>query len=150
MSERITISAEQAERVQAGQPFCVDGDLDVVDDSLFTYTEFTVPPAIWTAADKPCPTCDGEGFVPIGQYSSMGCPGGCFGTGRIVTELVTERYNFPRWSLGSFTVEVFPLDDKPLLSTDVEDGAIPAATLRSMGIDAKPGQYAIVATKVEI
>ena len=152
MSDPITLTPEQAELVEAGEPFVVDGEWsDTMEpcqtcggEHLFTTP---APPAEWVAADQPCPTCDGEQFwedqiprLADREVEPYGC-GTCHGIGRTVTELLTECGAHPlpwmtdmvfcdhcgttgKIPLGRFTVEVLPPD-------------------------ARPGQYTIIATKIE-
>ena len=184
MSDSITISAEQAALVEAGEPFVVEGDgYWLHEDS----TLHTGPPAVWAAADQPCPTCNGEQFwedqiprLADREAEPYGC-GTCHGTGRTVTELVTSgnidrppAYISGELSLGMFTIQCLPItedgyndeltpdkwgvnwdDDLAFVALGLPnqptvfymvDGSAEQITLPPT---AKPGQYAVIATKVE-
>jgi len=107
MSDSITISAADAERVTAGLPFVVDGD----DAASFSSHDFD-PPAVWMEAAKACPTCHGVGRWDAGQ-AWRDC-GRCHGTGRTVVELWTTLGIETGWAarkLGLFTIQVAQMID---------------------------------------
>ena len=132
MSDPITITPEQAETLASDGLFVVDGRCSMCE--AIGESCDACPLAKWVAADKPCPTCDGEGLVNVhfggieDHYHEVGdrCPN-CLGTGRTVIELVTSNraasnFSPDNRSLGLFRVSV----------TDNNDGT-----------------YAVIATKVE-
>ena len=154
----VTISSADAVRVTAGEPFVVDGDWHV----MLSYG----PASPWDELDKPCATCCGSGLdgreLPgrADLYPPEGCPD-CHGTRRTVVELVLTHENHTMRSLGLFTVEVLPIEtteqfnpdkagiiyhgpDRAWRNTPPDDWAMPV----TLPPDAKPGQYAVIATKV--
>ena len=173
MAKPITINVNQAQLLAEHGSFVVEGDWDCPQNC------YIVPPEVWAAADQPCPTCGGTGAAPhaddlddldvAGKYGvdDHDCPD-CHGTGRTVIELVTSgnidrppAYISGELSLGLFTVEVLPI----VASDDWVDGVPcveanpygefwkhPTSGIEAAGLilpDARPGQYAIIATKVE-
>ena len=121
----ITVSAEQGERVQAGEPFVVDGEWPTCPDdtdgdgdcaACVRRPEAHGPrtaPTAWREADKPCPFCE-AGFVDTMRGDLTGECVGCYGTGRTAVELVYSCRNSQCHmvhSRGLFTVSVEPDDD---------------------------------------
>ena len=185
MTDPITITADQAEKVQAGEPFVVDGRCSMcraIGESCDV-----CPIAEWTAADQPCPTC--ERLLEIRKREHCEHDGGCTDCHDTDRDTIELRVGCPTYgethiggpkggtghcgqstpcvagwiSLGLFTVQCLPIvhnRNTPMLGgayfVEVwgngdaviwRDGQSEQITLPP---DAQPGQYAVVATKVEI
>ena len=175
----ITLSPADAERVEAGLPLAMEGDLTYKVASVGLVRPYGIgPPTVWTEAAKPCPA-----RWDFGKHDPN-CET-CRGTGRTVVELVTECPTYSEThiggakggtgrceqnvecvngysSLGSFTVEVLPiihnrdapmLDDARFIEVWDDGGAIRWINGESCRLtlppDAKPGQYVVIATRCE-
>ena len=157
MSDPITISPADAARVEAAEPFVVAGEW---------FASILHSPAVWTEAAKACEECRGSGWV-MPDYRKLDCFL-CHGTGRTVVELweacecqspTCQR----RSRLGQFTIGVLPIVEHhqphPFIRSTTanrwwlhriaKEGRVVQEYI-TLPPAAKPGMYAVIATKVPL